>query len=122
MRQRSGERIHPDDRQLFLRSNQEIADGKAKRHEIAYRAKNARGEWVPLLCRGAVAADESGSPALFGGVISNLVQRGESGGVLNSTAFYFASEKVELNSQELEERLLDFVSHNLQGRSVAVLD
>ncbi len=117
-----GERIHPDDRQLFLRSNQEIADGKAKRHEIAYRAKNAQGEWVPLLCRGAVATDEAGNPALFAGVISDLVRHRKSGGVFNSAAFYFASEKVELNSQELEERLLDFVSHNLPGGIVAVLD
>lgn len=34
-----GEKIHPDDKAGFLRSNQEIADGRAEQHTIYYRAK-----------------------------------------------------------------------------------
>lgn len=66
------ERIHPDDVQLFLRSNQEIASGRVENHAIAYRAKDARGNWVRLLCRGKMIRDEAGRPDLFTGVIRRL--------------------------------------------------
>lgn len=67
-----GERIHPDDEMMFTRSNQEIADGRAERHTIAYRAKNADGVWVYLLCKGKMIRNEWGEPDLFAGVIQNL--------------------------------------------------
>ncbi|MDO4454120.1 MAG: diguanylate cyclase [Eubacteriales bacterium] len=83
-----GERIHPDDEMMFLRSNQEIADGRAERHTIAYRAKNTDGVWVHLLCKGKMIRNEWGNPDLFAGVIQNL-DRGnkseESGGSLASS-------------------------------------
>lgn len=65
-------RIHPDDVELFLQSNQEIADGRADRHTIVYRAKNIKGEWVHLMCRGQMVRDAEGKPDLFGGIIRNL--------------------------------------------------
>lgn len=81
-----GEKIHPEDVMLFLRSNQEIADGRAERHTVAYRAKNAAGEWVHLLCKGRMIRDEKGQPDLFAGIIRSLdrktdsaAQSGESG-------------------------------------------
>ena len=67
-----GERIHPDDALMFLKSNQEIADGRAERHTIAYRVKNRKGEWVHLLCKGKMIRNEWGEPDLFAGVIQNL--------------------------------------------------
>ncbi|MFR8002435.1 MAG: diguanylate cyclase domain-containing protein [Hydrogeniiclostridium sp.] len=66
------EKIHPEDAMLFLRSNQEIADGRVERHTVAYRAKNAAGEWVHLLCKGRMMRDEKGRPDLFAGIIRNL--------------------------------------------------
>ena len=73
MLQLSGlELIYPEDIEDFLASNQEIADGRAESHNIEYRAKNVRGEWIWLRCRGNMIRDEQGSPNLFAGIISNL--------------------------------------------------
>lgn len=65
-------RIHPDDARMFLDSNQEIADGRAERHAIVYRAQAADGTWKHLLCRGRMFRDEKGQPELFAGIIRNL--------------------------------------------------
>lgn len=62
--------IHPDDKAAFLESNQEIADGRTDYHNIEYRAKNVRGEWIWLRCRGKLMRDEEGRPELFAGFIS----------------------------------------------------
>lgn len=67
-----GKRIHPHDKKGFLESNQEIADGRAERHSIEYRAKNIYGEWIWLRCRGKMIRDEKGEPDLFAGFITNL--------------------------------------------------
>ncbi|MBS6196296.1 MAG: diguanylate cyclase [Clostridiales bacterium] len=67
-----GEKVHPDDVDLFLKSNQEIADGRAERHTIVYRAKNVKKQWVHLMCRGQMVRNEQGKPELFAGVIRNL--------------------------------------------------
>lgn len=65
-------KIHPEDVEMFLHSNQEIADGRADKHTIIYRAKNAKGEWVHLMCRGRMVRDAEGVPDLFSGIIRNL--------------------------------------------------
>lgn len=67
-----GDLIHPHDEQGFLESNQEIADGRAEYHNIEYRARNVRGEWIWLRCRGRMMRDEKGEPWLFAGMITNL--------------------------------------------------
>lgn len=67
-----GEKIHPDDVMGFLRSNQDIADGKAERHAIQYRAKNVEDQWVHLLCKGRMLRDSEGNPDIFAGSIRNL--------------------------------------------------
>lgn len=67
-----GTRIHEEDRQAFLESNQEIADGRAESHSIEYRAKNRLGEWTWLRCRGHIERDQNGEPAIFAGIITNL--------------------------------------------------
>lgn len=72
-----GEKIHPEDRIDFLRSNQEIADGRAEHHAISYRARNVNGQWVHLLCMGRMIRDEQGEPDLFAGIIRNLDMESE---------------------------------------------
>ncbi len=67
-----GEKIHPDDVNGFLRSNQEVTDGRTERHAIAYRARDAHGQWVQLLCKGRMIRDSQGEPDLFAGIIRNL--------------------------------------------------
>lgn len=67
-----GAKVHPHDKRAFLESNQEITDGRTDRHCVEYRAKNARGEWVWLRCRGHLERDAQGEPVLFAGFITNL--------------------------------------------------
>lgn len=67
-----GARIHEADQKIFLEGNQEIADGRVDFHNVEYRARNRRGEWVWLRCRGHVERDEDGQPVLFAGIITNL--------------------------------------------------
>lgn len=64
--------IHPDDEKGFLESNQDIADGRVNSHNIEYRARNTRGEWIWLRCRGRMLKDSQGRPDLFAGLITNL--------------------------------------------------
>lgn len=64
--------IHPDDVMSFLRSNQEVTDGRTHKHTIVYRAKDRNGQWVHLACQGSILKDDSGRPRLFAGVIRNL--------------------------------------------------
>lgn len=70
-----GALIHPHDESKFLESNQEIADGRTEYHNIEYRARNVRGEWIWLRCRGKMVRDAQGVPELFAGFITNLGKR-----------------------------------------------
>lgn len=67
-----GSKVHEDDRQAFLESNQEIVDARTTRHWVEYRARNRKGEWVRLRCRGRLILDAKGRPSLFAGFITNL--------------------------------------------------
>ena len=67
-----GSKVHEDDRQAFLESNQEIVDARTTRHWVEYRALNRKGEWVRLRCRGRAILDAKGKPTLFAGFITNL--------------------------------------------------
>lgn len=67
-----GSKVHPDDKQAFLESNQEIVDARTTRHWVEYRAINRKGEWVRLRCRGRLILDAKGKPLLFAGFIANL--------------------------------------------------
>ncbi len=65
-------KVHEKDKQIFLESNQEIADGRTDSHNVEYRIQNVKGEWVWLRCRGHLERDKAGKPALFAGIITNL--------------------------------------------------
>lgn len=119
-----GELIHPEDRELFLRSNQEIADGKAERHTIFYRAKNANGKWVRLLCKGKMIRDSEGEPDLFAGLIRNLDHVEMRRNVIGSgdSSFYYLHEKEEKERLALETSLLDFVNLHIPGGIMATMD
>lgn len=64
--------VHPHDRQAFLESNQEVADGNTQNHHVEYRAMNRKGDWVWLRCRGYMIKDGNGKPDLFAGIVTNL--------------------------------------------------
>ncbi|MDE5556837.1 MAG: EAL domain-containing protein [Ruminococcus sp.] len=63
--------IHPDDRELYRKSIDNIFSGKDKGHDIQYRAKAYDGSYVVCTCRGAVIRDENGNPEYFAGAIKN---------------------------------------------------
>ncbi len=67
--------IHPDDKATFLEANQIIVDGRADYHCVEYRARNRRGEWVWMRCRGSLERNDEGKPTLFAGFITNLGQK-----------------------------------------------
>ncbi len=65
-------KVHEADRKAFLEASQEVADGRISRHWVEYRARNNKGEWVRLRCRGRLIRDSRGKPALFAGFITNM--------------------------------------------------
>lgn len=66
------EKIHDEDKDVFLRSISEIKDGRAQHYTVTYRALNISGNWINLLCKGKTINDENGKPNFFAGVIRNL--------------------------------------------------
>ena len=89
-----GRLVHPDDKEEFLESNREVADGETECHRIEYRAQNRQGDWVWLRCRGHMVRDEEGTPNLFAGMITNL---GRKNNIDHVTGLY--------NKYELEEEV-----------------
>ena len=70
-----GAKVHPVDKAAFMEANQIIADGRSDAHCVEYRARNRKGEWVWVRCRGYLERDENGDPSLFAGFITNLGQK-----------------------------------------------
>ncbi|MBR1592565.1 MAG: EAL domain-containing protein [Ruminococcus sp.] len=63
--------IHPDDRENYSKSIEEIFAGTASGHDMQYRAMSADGSYTICTCRGVIIHDENGSPKYFGGIIRN---------------------------------------------------
>ncbi|MDE6425656.1 MAG: EAL domain-containing protein [Ruminococcus sp.] len=63
--------IHPDDRESYRQSIENIFSGKDNGHDMQYRAKASDGSYVVCTCRGAVIRDENGEPEYFAGAIKN---------------------------------------------------
>ncbi len=65
------EHIHPEDRENYRKSIDNIFSGQDNGHNMQYRAKSADGNYVVCTCRGAVIRDEEGKPEYFAGAIKN---------------------------------------------------
>ena len=65
------EHIHPDDRESYHKSIDDIFRGADSGHDMQYRARKRNGEYDVCTCRGVVIKDEEGRPVYFGGVIRN---------------------------------------------------
>ncbi|MDE5584636.1 MAG: EAL domain-containing protein [Ruminococcus sp.] len=63
--------IHPEDRERYRMSIDNIFSGRDKGHSMQYRAKAGDGNYVVCTCRGAVIKDENGDPEYFAGAIKN---------------------------------------------------
>jgi len=64
-------RIHPQDRQMYHESIEEVFAGRALVHELEYRARNRLGEYVVCTCKGVVLKGNGTDPDLFAGTIVN---------------------------------------------------
>lgn len=65
------EHIHPDDREDYRKSINDIFSGKGSGHDLQYRAKARDGNYCVCTCRGIVIRDQDGVPLYFGGAIKN---------------------------------------------------
>lgn len=65
------EHIHPEDRESYRKSIDDIFNGSNLGHDMQYRAKKANGEYVLCTCRGVVIKNKFGIPKYFGGSIRN---------------------------------------------------
>ena len=65
------EKIHPDDRETYLRSNEALFKGEALSHNMQYRAVKPDGEYDLCTCRGIIMRDSEGNPDYFCGSIMN---------------------------------------------------
>ena len=63
--------IHPDDRESFHRSIDNIFSGNESGHDMQYRARTRDGSYVVCTCRGVIMRDAEGKPHYFGGAITN---------------------------------------------------
>lgn len=83
--------VHPDDWEKFYETNIASFDGRLPYHIVEFRAKNRKGEWVWLQCRGIVLENEQKQPYIFGGYLSNLGRRNKvdnTTGLLNKHEFH----------------------------------
>ncbi len=67
------EYIHPDDRATYWADISAVFNGKKKEHDIEYRVRNKRGEYVVCTCRGRILKGKSGEPDLF---VATLINHG----------------------------------------------
>lgn len=66
-----GEHIHPEDREAYLKDIEAVFAGKKNSHEIDYRVRNRKGEYVICTGVGHVIKGTEGQPNLFIGSIEN---------------------------------------------------
>ncbi len=67
-----GERIHPDDRELYLKDIEAVFSGKTNHHSCQYRVMNRYGEYVWLECKGTMIYDADGNMEIFAGMMTRL--------------------------------------------------
>lgn len=97
------QKIHPEDREAFLQDIQDILDGKTDRHSCEYRARNSRGEYVWLQCRGKAMRDDFGRPVMFAGTMTNLGTLAKFDSITNLLNIYeFRRDLHELTLQTKE--------------------
>jgi EAL domain-containing protein (putative c-di-GMP-specific phosphodiesterase class I)/GGDEF domain-containing protein len=66
-----GEHVHPIDKARYDQSMHDIFEGRTDSHDLVYRAKNKKGEYVTVSCKGKVIRDENDEQMLFVGTMIN---------------------------------------------------
>lgn len=65
-------RIHPDDRAVYRKAFEDVANHVSAYYDAEYRVRNARGEYVWVNCSGYMTYDDGGRMDFFAGFITNL--------------------------------------------------
>lgn len=65
-------RLHPDDFEAYMKDITEVFTGKKLYHDITYRMKDASGTYIKVICRGCMLYDNTNTPVMFAGVLTNL--------------------------------------------------
>ena len=65
------EHIHPEDRESYHKSIDDIFCGADSEHDMQYRARKRNGDYDVCTCRGVVIRDFHGNPAYFAGSVRN---------------------------------------------------
>lgn len=89
------EKIHEKDRDLFIKSMEDMRSGKTSSRDIQYRARNVHGEWIWLRCRGSMIEDENGEPNVYVGTITNMSHFDRSDHVTGLPNRFEAEHRVE---------------------------
>ena len=64
--------IHPEDLDTYNEDITGVFSGTKPHHDCQYRARNVRGEYVWVECKGSVIWDEDGNPLIFAGLMTRI--------------------------------------------------
>ena len=86
--------VHPEDRDEYIASiNKTFASKVSCEHNLEYRVKTRKGDYVWISCRGRIGLDRDGKPYIFIGTMSRMAQRNQADevtGLLNKYQFEHA--------------------------------
>ena len=97
------ERIHPDDRSLYLEDLAATMNGKKQYHFCEYRALNRNNEYVSCTCRGSICHGKDGQPDIFAGTVYNHGSRANRDSVTGLPNYDTLDEVVENSIKEEKE-------------------
>jgi len=101
--------IHPDDRAVYLKDFEDMANHVSAYHDVEYRIRNAEGEYVWVNCKGYMTYDEEGRMDFFAGFVTNM-------GVRNKI-----DPVTELwTLQEFRKDMEDMLYNNKSGAAVMI--
>lgn len=63
------ERIHPDDKEVYIADLQAVLCGKQTYHSASFRAKDKDGKYIDLICNGTLLKGRGSEPDLFAGIM-----------------------------------------------------
>ncbi len=65
-------RIHPDDKAVYLKDFEDMANHVSAYHDVEYRMLNAEQEYVWVNCKGYMTYDDKGKMDFFAGFVTNM--------------------------------------------------
>lgn len=66
--------VHEQDRAAVRKAHRLLLEGASRSENVEFRARNRRGEWIGLRCRGYVEPDQHDEMTVFAGLITRASQ------------------------------------------------